>query len=174
VLPDRVISIPAPVPHIPPRPTTNLPSILSHHILSPLLKLPKLNVDLLNSSNLFPNLYPRAPPPLLQPSPMGLDEPLPASSNSSNSSNSSTGSQEDVDMPDLSDEDIPSPNYMFDMPNSSDESSPEDPTISDPNHPNYRPLLTWEPLDRSRGQPVQIVPPRRPEPPSPDGPPGTP
>jgi hypothetical protein len=116
----------------------------------------------------------RAPPPVLQPSPMGLTEPLPASSNSSGSSNSSTGSQDDVDMPDLSDEDLPSPNYMFDMPNSSDESSPEDPTISDPNHPNYRPLLTWQPLDRSQGQPVQIIPPRRREPPSPDGPPGTP
>lgn len=76
------------------------------------------------------------------------------------SSGGSGGSQGDVNMPDMSPDDIPSPNPMFDMPNSSDEDSPEDPTISDPNHPNYRPLYTWEPLDRSLGQGFTVIPPR--------------
>jgi hypothetical protein len=89
-------------------------------------------------------------------------------------SNSSDESEGDVDMPFLSPEDIPSPNDMFDMPGSDEESSPEDPTISDPNHPNYRPLFTYEPLDRTFGGPSAIIPPRRPEPPSPDGAPDTP
>jgi hypothetical protein len=89
-------------------------------------------------------------------------------------SNSSDESAGNVDMPFLSPDDIPSPNYMFDMPGSDDESSPEDPTISDPNHPNYRPLFTYEPLDRTSGGPFAIIPPRRPEPPSPDAAPDTP
>jgi hypothetical protein len=83
-------------------------------------------------------------------------------------------SQSDVDMPFLSPEDIPSPNYMFDMPGSDEESEEEDPTISDPNHPNYRPLFTYEPLDRTSGGHFNIIPPRRAEPTSPDAPPGTP
>jgi hypothetical protein len=89
-------------------------------------------------------------------------------------SESSDDSQGDVDMPFLSPEDIPSPNYMFDMPGSDEESEEEDPTISDPNHPNYRPLFTYEPLDRDPGGPFAIIPPRRPEPPSPDAAPATP
>jgi hypothetical protein len=127
-----------------------------------------------------PTLLPAA---ILQPSPI-----IPESSHSrqesetSNStdcsqsemSNSSDESEGDVDMPFLSPEDIPSPNYMFDMPDSDDESSPEDPTVSDPNHPNYRPLFTYEPLDRTSGGPFAIIPPRRPEPPSPDPAPDTP
>jgi len=92
----------------------------------------------------------------------------------SNSSDDSVDSEGDVDMPFLSPEDIPSPNYMFDMPGTDEESSPEDPTISDPNHPNYRPLFTYEPLNRPSGGPSALIPPRRPEPPSPDAAPDTP
>jgi hypothetical protein len=127
-----------------------------------------------------PPLHPAA---ILQPSPI-----IPESSHirqeseTSNSthgsqsemSNSSDESEGDVDMPFLSPEDIPSPNYMFDMPGSDEESEEEDPTISDPNHPNYRPLFTYEPLDRDPGGPFAIIPPRRPEPPSPDAAPATP
>jgi hypothetical protein len=92
----------------------------------------------------------------------------------SEGSDSTEGSQSDVDMPFLSPEDIPSPNYMFDMPGSDEESEEEDPTISDPSHPNHRPLFTYEPLDRTSGGHFNIVPPRRAEPASPDAPPGTP
>jgi hypothetical protein len=127
-----------------------------------------------------PTLLPAA---ILQPSPI-----IPESSHirqESETSNSTDGSQSeisdssdesagDVDMPFLSPDDIPSPNYMFDMPGSDEESSPEDPTISDPNHPNYRPLFTYVPLDRTSSGPSAIIPPRRPEPPSPDAAPDTP
>jgi len=63
---------------------------------------------------------------------------------------------------------------MFDMLDLVDEDSPENRSIGDPNHPNYRPLFPREPLTRPGDRSYPLIPLRLAEPPPPDENPETP
>ena len=109
---------------------------------------------------------------------MSLEPPHDSPSNhsqDSSSDDSSTNLEEEVETPVLNPpQSIPFPNPMFDMLDLVDEDSPENRSIGDPNHPNYRPLFPHEPLTRPAAQSHSLVPLRLPEPPSPDEDPETP
>ena len=115
---------------------------------------------------------------ILEPSPMSLDPANDSPSNhsqSSSSDKSSTTLEEEVETPVLNPpQSIPLRNPMFDMLDLVDEDPPENRSIGDPNHPNYRPLFPHEPLTRPGDQSYSLVPHRRLGVPSPDEDPETP